>query len=224
MPSLDASGGSRTNGVLRLVCSSFLLSSSLIASQSTVTNAAAMSDSTCGVRVLVDHHSLSASLDSNVRPVFGWQFSPDCPGEQQQYNIVVKQTTATEVEEVWNSGFVTSNVSANIRCAQTLKPATEYTVEVTAVFQADTGADSTATTTTVQATSQTTPFLTAVSSDSLSKAIPMWDSNQSAQYVLFRTSLSSNTGSCVSLLCTWLTSPPFIPSSIHPCLLQNKLH
>ncbi len=146
----------------------------------------------CTVLPSVDHFVATPALDAALTPLFGWQLSSDCGGEQLSYRIRVTplftsaaaddahghghdNIVAITDDDAWDSGVVQSNVSANVLCGAELAPGTQYAVVVTTDFA---GAQS--------FSSAPTPFLTALSPDLLDAAPLMWHSDPTAQFVLFR--------------------------------------
>eukprot|EP00750_Incisomonas_marina_P012861 INCI17172.1.p1 GENE.INCI17172.1~~INCI17172.1.p1 ORF type:complete len:598 (+),score=75.71 INCI17172.1:319-2112(+) len=150
----------------------------------------------CALKPFVDNFIFSAALDTDVNPLFGWQLSEFCVGQQLGYRVMVSPAVAATVSTsgnndssptlghqntlhpAWDSGWVESNASARVACAASLQPATQYSLVVVASF----GTSSAAT----NFTSKAVTFVTAPSSAALVATTPMWHANASAQYVLFR--------------------------------------
>ena len=124
-------------------------------------------------RVSVDFHAFRSALDAGRNPLFGWVIGSGCVGAQTSYQIMVRDTSGSTA---WDSGEVKSNASANVRCDSKLEQGTRYDVTVNVAFEQG------------SATSSPTSFLTLLDSK-LETAAPMWSSDASAIYVLFRRDL-----------------------------------
>jgi len=134
-------------------------------------SAAAAAAALCTIRPHVGRHVVRSALDVSTQPLFGWQVSPACAGAQTAYTI----TVAAAGMPLVRLPRVASNISDAVRYAgAALLPGKEYRVHVAAEFGGGGKAAGHA------------DFVTALSAAQLGSAPPVWNGNQSAEYVLFR--------------------------------------
>ena len=128
----------------------------------------------CAIVPHVDRHLVRHAMDASTTPVFGWTVASSCKFLQVAYAIQIAALAATPPSRVVH---VKSNQSEGVAYPDNLPPlasGTAHVLTVTATFADGSNAIG------------SSPFVTALSQSAMEAVRPMWHTNDSAKYVLFR--------------------------------------